>query len=72
MHDEANPSYVDMIDQTTSGHRFLKETFGVAPKTTWQVRFAWLGLVGARARIDAVAALCRCTMSFVACGRSLG
>ena len=37
MHDEASPSYVDMIDQTTIGHRFLFETFGVVPKVTWQI-----------------------------------
>jgi alpha-mannosidase len=37
MHDEANPSFVDMIDQTTLGHRLLLEQFGVMPKTTWQI-----------------------------------
>ena len=38
MHDEANPSYVDMIDQTALGHRWIMQEFGVAPKVTWQVR----------------------------------
>lgn len=38
MHDEANPSFVDQVDQTTLGHRFLMQEFGVAPKSTWQVR----------------------------------
>lgn len=37
MHDEANPTYVDMIDQTSVGHRFLKQTFNVTPKATWQI-----------------------------------
>jgi alpha-mannosidase len=37
MHDEANPSFVDMLDQTSVGHRFLLETFNVTPKTTWQI-----------------------------------
>lgn len=38
MHDEANPIYVDMIDNTASGHRWLLDTFNVTPRTTWQVR----------------------------------
>ncbi len=37
MHDEGTPSYVDMIDQTTLGHLFIKSTFGAAPKATWQI-----------------------------------
>lgn len=37
MHDEAAPHYVDMIDQTTLGHKFLMEEFGVAPRTGWQL-----------------------------------
>jgi alpha-mannosidase len=28
MHDEANPSFVDMIDQTALGHRLISEAFG--------------------------------------------
>ena len=36
MHDEANPSFVDMIDQTTLGVRWLLQEFNVTPKTTWQ------------------------------------
>ena len=36
MHDEAGTHFVDMIDQTTYGHRFIKEQFGVAPKVGWQ------------------------------------
>ena len=32
MHDEATAHYVDMVDQTTYGHRFLKEEFGVVPQ----------------------------------------
>ena len=37
MHDEAGTHYIDMIDQTTYGHRFIKEQFGVAPKVGWQI-----------------------------------
>lgn len=37
MHDEAAPFYMDMIDQTTLGHKFLMEQFGVRPKTGWQI-----------------------------------
>lgn len=37
MHDEAAPHYIDMIDQTTLGHKFLMDEFGVAPTTGWQL-----------------------------------
>eukprot|EP01059_Diplonema_ambulator_P008478 TRINITY_DN18114_c0_g1_i1.p1 TRINITY_DN18114_c0_g1~~TRINITY_DN18114_c0_g1_i1.p1 ORF type:complete len:1107 (+),score=202.08 TRINITY_DN18114_c0_g1_i1:107-3322(+) len=39
MHDEASPYYVEMIDQTTRGHQFLKKEFGITakPKGTWQI-----------------------------------
>jgi alpha-mannosidase len=37
MHDEANPTYIDMIDQTTLGHRLIKAQFGVVPTSTWQI-----------------------------------
>jgi alpha-mannosidase len=37
MHDEANPTYIDMIDNTALGHRLIMENFGVAPKATWQI-----------------------------------
>ena len=37
MHDEANPTYIDMIDQTTLGNRFLLRELGVVPKVTWQI-----------------------------------
>ncbi|GAU24694.1 hypothetical protein TSUD_323030 [Trifolium subterraneum] len=37
MHDEAVTHYIDMIDQTTLGHRFLKEEFGVTPRIGWQI-----------------------------------
>ena len=36
-HDEAATHYVDMIDQTTLGHRFLKSTFGAVPTAGWQI-----------------------------------
>ena len=39
MHDEAATHYVDMVDQTTLGHRLLKEEFGDAgvPSVGWQL-----------------------------------
>tara|TARA_B110000208_G_scaffold143324_1_gene172894 strand:- start:2754 stop:3392 length:639 start_codon:yes stop_codon:yes gene_type:complete len=39
MHDEASPFYVEMVDQTTRGHQFLKKHFGdsAIPRATWQV-----------------------------------
>ncbi|KAI5057211.1 hypothetical protein GOP47_0027226 [Adiantum capillus-veneris] len=37
MHDEATTHYIDMIDQTTLGHRYIKEQFGKAPRIGWQI-----------------------------------
>ncbi|KAG8089899.1 hypothetical protein GUJ93_ZPchr0011g27009 [Zizania palustris] len=37
MHDEAAVHYIDMIDQTTLGHRFIKEEFGQIPRIGWQI-----------------------------------
>jgi len=37
MHDEAATHYIDMIDQTTLGHQFLIEEFGVTPRIGWQI-----------------------------------
>ena len=39
MHDEASPYYVEMVDQTTRGHQFIKQNFGDAgrPRGTWQI-----------------------------------
>ncbi len=37
MHDEAAPSYIDMIDQTALGHKFLLKEFGVRPRIGWQI-----------------------------------
>ena len=39
MHDEASPNYIEMIDQTTRGHQFLKKNFGsdAVPRGTWQI-----------------------------------
>lgn len=37
MHDEAATHYIDMIDQTTLGHEFLKKEFGVTPRIGWQI-----------------------------------
>lgn len=35
--DEACPHYADMIDQTTTGHRYLNDQFGVVPRFGWQI-----------------------------------
>jgi len=37
MHDEAAAHYVDMVDQTTVGHRYLKEEFNAVPTVGWQI-----------------------------------
>lgn len=37
MHDEATPHYIDMIDQTTLGHQFIKQEFGQIPRIGWQI-----------------------------------
>ncbi|XP_047309864.1 probable alpha-mannosidase At5g13980 [Impatiens glandulifera] len=37
MQDEAAVSYIDMIDQTSLGHRFIKQEFNVTPRTGWQI-----------------------------------
>ncbi|XP_010679912.3 alpha-mannosidase isoform X2 [Beta vulgaris subsp. vulgaris] len=37
MHDEAASHYIDMIDQTTLGHRFIKEQFNKTPRAGWQI-----------------------------------
>jgi alpha-mannosidase len=37
MHDEAAPGFVDMIDQTTLGHRLILEQFNKTPISTWQI-----------------------------------
>eukprot|EP01047_Picozoa_sp_COSAG01_P055597 COSAG01_NODE_6207_length_3795_cov_57.087392_5_plen_232_part_00 len=61
MHDEASPYYVEMIDQTTRGHQFLRKQFGASaiPRGTWQIdpfghsnTQAWL--LGAEAGFDSL------------------
>lgn len=37
MHDEATSHYIDMIDQTTLGHRFIKNEFNLTPRIGWQI-----------------------------------
>jgi len=37
MHDEAATHFMGMIDQTTTGHEFLKRELGVVPKVGWQL-----------------------------------
>lgn len=37
MHDEATPHYIDLIDQTTLGHQFIKDEFGKNPRVGWQI-----------------------------------
>ncbi|KAG9442661.1 hypothetical protein H6P81_018515 [Aristolochia fimbriata] len=37
MHDEAATHYIDMIDQTTLGHRMIKKQFNKVPRAGWQI-----------------------------------
>ncbi|XP_021762462.1 alpha-mannosidase At3g26720-like isoform X2 [Chenopodium quinoa] len=37
MHDEATTHYIDLIDQTTLGHQFIKNEFGQMPRAGWQI-----------------------------------
>ncbi|KAF6155713.1 hypothetical protein GIB67_007150 [Kingdonia uniflora] len=37
LHDEAAPHYIDMIDHTTLGYRFIKRDFGQIPRIEWQI-----------------------------------
>ncbi|XP_021816006.1 alpha-mannosidase [Prunus avium] len=37
MHDEATVHYIDMIDQTTLGHRAIKQQFNKTPRAGWQI-----------------------------------
>ncbi|KAF9622794.1 hypothetical protein IFM89_034029 [Coptis chinensis] len=37
MHDEAGTHYIDMIDQTTLGHRMIKQQFNKTPRAGWQI-----------------------------------
>ncbi|KAK7309369.1 hypothetical protein RJT34_06033 [Clitoria ternatea] len=37
MHDEATSHYIDMIDQTTLGHLFIKNQFNKVPRAGWQI-----------------------------------
>ncbi|EXB62835.1 Lysosomal alpha-mannosidase [Morus notabilis] len=37
MHDEGPTHYIDMIDQTTLGHLFIKVEFNVTPRVGWQI-----------------------------------
>ena len=37
MHDEAATHYIDMIDQTTLGHRIIKQQFNKTPRAGWQI-----------------------------------
>lgn len=37
MHDEASTHYIDTIDQTTLGHRYIKKQFNKVPRIGWQI-----------------------------------
>ncbi|MFS7945857.1 putative alpha-mannosidase [Helianthus anomalus] len=37
MHDEAARHYINMIDQTMYGHKFIKERFNVTPRIGWKI-----------------------------------
>lgn len=58
-HDEATSHYVAMIDQTTRGHAFLRDTFGKAPTVGWQIdpfghSSTQAGLLSAQVGFDAL------------------
>jgi len=58
-HDEAASHYVAMIDQTTRGHLFLKETFDFVPRIGWQIdpfghSSTQAGLLGEQIGFDAM------------------
>jgi hypothetical protein len=50
MHDEASPSFVDMLDNTHVGQRAIIDNFGVSaiPNVTWQIDRASRGRVAPR------------------------
>ena len=37
MHDEACPTYTDMINNMMKGHEFITEHFGTQPRIGWQI-----------------------------------
>ena len=37
MHDEACPTYTDMINNMMKGHEFITEHFGAQPRIGWQI-----------------------------------
>ena len=37
MNDEAATYYEDIIDQMTTGHKFIKENFDVVPTIGWHI-----------------------------------
>ncbi|GBG61654.1 hypothetical protein CBR_g23169 [Chara braunii] len=59
MHDEASTHYVDMVDQTTLGHRYIKSQFDAVPRIGWQIdpfghSSVQASLLSAEAGLDAV------------------
>jgi hypothetical protein len=67
MHDEANPTYVDMLDNTHVGQRNIASNFGVhsLPNITWQIdpfgHSAFQG-VGASSRLTSLLRLFFCSL----------
>ncbi|CAA7056988.1 unnamed protein product [Microthlaspi erraticum] len=37
MNDEATCHYIDMIEQTSMGHRFIQQQFNTSPRAAWQI-----------------------------------
>ena len=37
MHDEACPTYEDMITNMMAGHQFVLKEFGITPRVGWQI-----------------------------------
>lgn len=70
MHDEAATHYIDMIDQTTLGHQFLKKEFGVTPRIGWQIdpfghSAVQAYLLGAEVSLALSFSLCIVTLCFL-------
>jgi hypothetical protein len=68
MHDEAATHYVDMVDQTTLGHRYIMDQFGKVPRIGWQIdpcghSAVQAYLLGAEVRFSAQLALVSCVMT---------